>query len=98
MSCLFLVEVRADADSNRCVRASLFGSFGQLDGDAGIVAGTDQVKIVYTRNADAISWTQYVLFHLNISPQLTCVFRNVTNAVTGAYLSSYEHESGPMTG
>ncbi|TVY82350.1 hypothetical protein LSUE1_G002406 [Lachnellula suecica] len=59
-----------------CVRASLFGSFGQLDADAGVVKATDEVKIVYTRSADG----------------------NVTNAITGAYLSSFSHASGPMTG
>ncbi|KAE9377179.1 hypothetical protein N431DRAFT_402003 [Stipitochalara longipes BDJ] len=64
-----------------CVRASLFGSFGQLDGTAGVVNGTDEVKIEYSRSADGLSWTQ-----------------NVTNAITGAYLSSFVHDSGPMTG
>ena len=49
-----------DTDSgwNRCVRASLFGSFGQLDGTAGIVKGTDEVSIEYTRSTDGLSWTQ----------------------------------------
>lgn len=42
-------------DGNRCVRASLFGSFGQLDGTAGIVSGTDHVLINYTRSADELS-------------------------------------------
>jgi hypothetical protein len=44
----------------RCVRASLFGSFGQLDGIAGMVKGTDEVKIEYSRSADGLSWTQLV--------------------------------------
>ncbi|KAF2786216.1 hypothetical protein K505DRAFT_399626 [Melanomma pulvis-pyrius CBS 109.77] len=67
-----------------CVRASLFGSFGQLDGTAGVVSANDQVKIVYTRGAvvpGGWTWTQ-----------------NVTNAVTGKTLSSFAHMSGPMTG
>ncbi|KUJ20628.1 uncharacterized protein LY89DRAFT_448834 [Mollisia scopiformis] len=64
-----------------CVRASLFGSFGQLDGQAGVVGEEDQVRIEYSRSADGLVWIQ-----------------NVTNAVTGAYLSSFSHESGPMTG
>ena len=63
------------------MRASLFGSFGQLDGTASPVGGTDQVKIVYSRSADKKTWTQ-----------------TVTNAVTGAALSTFSHESGPMTG
>ncbi|KAF2186817.1 hypothetical protein K469DRAFT_725497 [Zopfia rhizophila CBS 207.26] len=43
-----------------CVRASLFGSFGQLDGPAGVVSANDQVKIVYTRSANGKTWTQDV--------------------------------------
>lgn len=41
-----------------CVRASIFGSFGQLDGTAGVVSGTDQVKIVYTLDSDGVTWMQ----------------------------------------
>lgn len=42
-----------------CVRASLFGGFGQIDSkDAGIVNADDQVKIVYTRSANGKTWTQ----------------------------------------
>jgi hypothetical protein len=43
-----------------CVRASIFGSFGQLDGSASPVSGTDQVKILYTLESDDETWTQYV--------------------------------------
>ncbi|KAG4438287.1 hypothetical protein IFR05_006222 [Cadophora sp. M221] len=64
-----------------CVRASLFGSFGQLDGVAGVVKGSDEVRIEYSRSADGLIWNQ-----------------NVTNAVTGAFLSSFGRASGPMTG
>ncbi|KAH9222628.1 hypothetical protein DL95DRAFT_354366 [Leptodontidium sp. 2 PMI_412] len=64
-----------------CVRASLFGSFGQLDGVAGVAKGSDEVRIEYSRSADGLIWNQ-----------------NVTNAVTGAFLSSFSHASGPMTG
>ncbi|PQE03563.1 hypothetical protein CJF31_00010143 [Rutstroemia sp. NJR-2017a BVV2] len=63
-----------------CVRASLFGSFGQLDGASAPVSGTDQVRINYTLEATG-NWTQ-----------------TVTNALTGAALSSFSRESGPMTG
>jgi hypothetical protein len=41
-----------------CVRASVFGSFGQIDGTAGIVSGTDEVLIHYTLQADQMTWTQ----------------------------------------
>lgn len=71
----------ADSHRNRCVRASLFGSFGQLDGTAGVVKSGDKVRIVYSRSTDGLIWTQ-----------------TVTNAVTGAALSSFSHASGPMTG
>ncbi|KAF2236053.1 hypothetical protein EV356DRAFT_565796 [Viridothelium virens] len=64
-----------------CVRASLFGSFGQLDGSASPVSGTEHVKIEYTLQSNGQNWTQ-----------------TVTNAATGAELSSFNHESGPMTG
>jgi hypothetical protein len=46
---------RATIDrKGRCVRASLFGSFGQLDGTAGVVKGMDEVKIEYARSADGL--------------------------------------------
>ncbi|KAL1305769.1 hypothetical protein AAFC00_003939 [Neodothiora populina] len=71
----------ADA-SQWCVRASLFGSFGQLDADAAPVNGDDHVRIEYNLAADQDTWVQ-----------------NVTNALTGAYYSSFSHKSGPyMTG
>lgn len=41
-----------------CVRASVFGSFGQIDGTAGVVSGTDQVKIDYTLESNQQTWTQ----------------------------------------
>ncbi|KAI5784057.1 hypothetical protein FPQ18DRAFT_282467 [Pyronema domesticum] len=61
-----------------CIRASLFGSFGQLDGSAGVVKGTDKVKIEYNLEADGETWKQ-----------------TVTNADTGAALSSFSYKSGP---
>lgn len=65
-----------------CVRASVFGSFGQLDGDASAVSGDTKVKIVYELESDGETWTQ-----------------TVTNADTGATLSTYSRASGPyMTG
>lgn len=65
-----------------CVRASVFGSFGQLDGEGSPVSGTDKVKIVY--ELSGTTWTQ-----------------TVTNAETGADLSSYSIDVGEgatMTG
>jgi hypothetical protein len=79
--CDYNLDVCGEADTDRCVRASLFGSFGQLDGTAGVVKAGDEVRIEYSRSADGLTWIQ-----------------NVTNALTGAYLSSFSHQSGPMTG
>ncbi|KAM5347831.1 hypothetical protein ACJ41O_007655 [Fusarium nematophilum] len=61
-----------------CVRASLFGSFGQLDGDASPVKGDQKVKIEYLLLSDKDTWRQ-----------------TVTDADTGAHLSSFEYKSGP---
>ncbi|KAK6526198.1 hypothetical protein TWF281_011233 [Arthrobotrys megalospora] len=61
-----------------CVRASVFGWFGQRDGNASPVSGTDQVRIEYTLQSDKNTWLQ-----------------TVTNAVTGALLSTYSSASGP---
>ncbi len=41
-----------------CVRASVFGSFGQLDGEPGVAGGDDQVKIEYTLQDDNDTWKQ----------------------------------------
>ncbi|KAJ7637337.1 hypothetical protein DFH06DRAFT_1284166 [Mycena polygramma] len=43
-----------------CVRASVFGSFGQIDGTAGIVKPTDAVLIDYTLQSNKLTWTQTV--------------------------------------
>ncbi|KAF4974937.1 hypothetical protein FZEAL_8200 [Fusarium zealandicum] len=61
-----------------CVRASIFGSFGQLDGKASPVSGNQKVKIAYTLQKDNDTWRQ-----------------DVTDADTGAELSSYSYKSGP---
>ncbi|KAF4614387.1 hypothetical protein G7Y89_g15350 [Cudoniella acicularis] len=78
---LFRTTLESWPDNSWCIRASLFGSFGQLDGTAGVVSGTDNVLIKYSRSADGLTW-----------------YQNVTNALTGSYLSSFAHTSGPMTG
>lgn len=41
-----------------CIRASLFGSFGQLDGPAGVVSGSQAVKIEYALQSDGTTWKQ----------------------------------------
>ncbi|KAK6339142.1 hypothetical protein TWF718_008566 [Orbilia javanica] len=61
-----------------CVRASVFGWFGQRDGSASPVSGSDQVRIEYALQSDQNTWLQ-----------------TVTNAVTGALLSTYSSASGP---
>ncbi|KAL1610457.1 hypothetical protein SLS60_002125 [Paraconiothyrium brasiliense] len=41
-----------------CIRCSLFGSFGQLDGPAGVVSGNQKVEIKYELAADGQTWVQ----------------------------------------
>ncbi|PYH42915.1 uncharacterized protein BP01DRAFT_359137 [Aspergillus saccharolyticus JOP 1030-1] len=43
-----------------CVRASIFGSFGQLDGTGSPVSGDDQVRIEYNLLSDDNTWVQTV--------------------------------------
>ncbi|KAF9242459.1 hypothetical protein DTO027I6_6916 [Penicillium roqueforti] len=43
-----------------CVRASVFGSFGQLDGTGSPVSGTDEVRIEYNLESDGQTWKQTV--------------------------------------
>lgn len=88
-----------------CIRASLFGSFGQLDGNASPVKGDDQVRIEYSLLEDGDTWLQYVsLFLSNFGLQLLGIMangmgRNVTNAQTGEVFSTFSYKSGPyMTG
>jgi hypothetical protein len=76
-----------------CVRASVFGSFGQLDGTASPVSGTDQVRIEYTLLDDKETWVQYV-YRMTVWMRANGG-RNVTNAQTGKMLSTYSHKSGP---
>ncbi|KAL4802516.1 hypothetical protein BDV18DRAFT_166860 [Aspergillus unguis] len=48
------------ASGEWCVRASVFGSFGQLDGDSAPVKGDDHVKIEYALQDDQDTWLQTV--------------------------------------
>lgn len=41
-----------------CIRCSLFGSFGQLDGPASPVSGDMKVEILYELQADGQTWKQ----------------------------------------
>ncbi|KAJ1303974.1 hypothetical protein OPQ81_008384 [Rhizoctonia solani] len=43
-----------------CVRASVFGWFGQRDGPAGVVKATDSVTINYKLGSNKMTWTQTV--------------------------------------
>ncbi|KAJ5735989.1 uncharacterized protein N7483_001114 [Penicillium malachiteum] len=42
-----------------CVRASVFGSFGQYSGDGSPVSGTDHVRIEYNLESDGQTWIHY---------------------------------------
>lgn len=41
-----------------CIRCSLFGSFGQLDGPASPVSGSQKVEIKYELASDGTTWVQ----------------------------------------
>lgn len=41
-----------------CIRCSLFGSFGQLDGDGSPVSGDMSVEILYELQSDGTTWLQ----------------------------------------
>ncbi|KAI1363922.1 hypothetical protein F5Y08DRAFT_353978 [Xylaria arbuscula] len=41
-----------------CIRCSLFGSFGQLDGTASAVPGSMSVEILYELQSDGTTWKQ----------------------------------------
>lgn len=43
-----------------CVRASVFGSFGQLDGTGSPASGDTKIKILYELESDGQTWTQTV--------------------------------------
>lgn len=43
-----------------CARASIFGSFGQIDGPSAKVDATEKITIHYKRSDDGKSWTQTV--------------------------------------
>ncbi|KKY15340.1 hypothetical protein UCDDS831_g07663 [Diplodia seriata] len=43
-----------------CIRASLFGGFGQLDGEASAISGDTKVRIEYNLMADGTTWEQLV--------------------------------------
>ncbi|GME48500.1 hypothetical protein BKCO1_1700040 [Neofusicoccum parvum] len=46
--------------SQWCIRASLFGSFGQLDGTASPISGDTKVRIEYNLMSDGTTWEQKV--------------------------------------
>ncbi|KAH1487757.1 hypothetical protein KXV92_004796 [Aspergillus fumigatus] len=66
-----------------CVRASLFGSFGQLDGDASPVSGTDQVRIEYTLLDDQETWVQ------NVTNAQTGKVLSTFSHKSGPYMTGY---------
>ncbi|KAJ5992400.1 hypothetical protein N7451_008124 [Penicillium sp. IBT 35674x] len=66
-----------------CVRASVFGSFGQLDGDGSPVSGTDQVRIEYNLESDGETWNQTVT---NVE---TGVLLSTYAIAAGPYMTGY---------
>ncbi|KKK11849.1 hypothetical protein P175DRAFT_0443097 [Aspergillus ochraceoroseus IBT 24754] len=66
-----------------CVRASLFGSFGQLDGEAGIVKGHDHVRIEYLLLEDGETWLQ------NVTRVRTGAVLSTFTHKSGPYMTGY---------
>ncbi|GIJ86619.1 hypothetical protein Asppvi_005509 [Aspergillus pseudoviridinutans] len=66
-----------------CVRASLFGSFGQLDGEASAVSGTDQVRIEYNLLDDKETWVQ------NVTNAQTGKVLSTFSHKSGPYMTGY---------
>ncbi|KAE8374695.1 hypothetical protein BDV26DRAFT_269484 [Aspergillus bertholletiae] len=66
-----------------CVRASLFGSFGQLDGDASVVKGDDQVRIEYVLLEDGDTWLQ------NVTNAQTGKVLSTFSYKSGPYMTGY---------
>ncbi|KAF2628129.1 hypothetical protein BU25DRAFT_340194, partial [Macroventuria anomochaeta] len=55
-----------------CIRCSLFGSFGQLDGPASPVSGDMKVEILYELQADGQTWKQMAT-DLGMKKQLSTI-------------------------
>ncbi|RLL95616.1 hypothetical protein CFD26_105813 [Aspergillus turcosus] len=66
-----------------CVRASVFGSFGQLDGTASPVSGTDQVRIEYILLDDQETWVQ------NVTNAQTGKMLSTFSHKSGPYMRGY---------
>ncbi|KDN45518.1 hypothetical protein RSAG8_04842, partial [Rhizoctonia solani AG-8 WAC10335] len=49
-----------------CVRASVFGSFGQRDGPAAVVKATDSVTMRYKLGSNKMTWTQTVTINSKV--------------------------------
>ncbi|KAF6838167.1 hypothetical protein CMUS01_04738 [Colletotrichum musicola] len=63
-----------------CVRASVFGSFGQIDSKTSApVKGDQAIKIEYTLQSDQDTWRQ-----------------TVTDVASGKVISSLDHKAGPF--
>ncbi|KAG8738420.1 hypothetical protein FRC10_006916 [Ceratobasidium sp. 414] len=54
-----------------CVRASVFGWFGQIDGPAAVVKGTDAVTMNYKLGSNKLTWTQTVTIGGKVVSTLT---------------------------
>lgn len=66
-----------------CIRCSVFGSFGQLDGTAGVVSGSTPVKIDYTLQSDGQTWLQTAT-NANTGAVLSTYSHN-----SGPYMTGY---------
>ncbi|KAJ5947761.1 hypothetical protein N7466_000776 [Penicillium verhagenii] len=66
-----------------CVRASVFGSFGQLDGTGSPVSGTDHVRIEYNLESDGETWIQ------TVTNDVTGALLSTYSIAAGPYMTGY---------
>ncbi|KAJ5919826.1 hypothetical protein N7454_009661 [Penicillium verhagenii] len=66
-----------------CVRASVFGSFGQLDGTGSPVSGTDHVRIEYNLESDGETWIQ------TVTNDVTGALLTTYSIAAGPYMTGY---------
>ncbi|KAG8996033.1 hypothetical protein FRB93_000995 [Tulasnella sp. JGI-2019a] len=64
-----------------CIRCSIFGSFGQIDGNSAVVKGTDAVTINYVLGSDKNTWTQ--------TASINSVVVSTLSYAAGPYMKGY---------
>ncbi|KAJ5723493.1 hypothetical protein N7488_001528 [Penicillium malachiteum] len=66
-----------------CVRASVFGAFGQYSGDGSPVSGDDHVRIEYNLESDGETWIQ------TVTNDMTGAVLSTYSIAAGPYMDGY---------